>query len=94
MPLTLTGFLICRTLDEADRVSALVPAHVETTRQERGCLSYEVWRSMADPVCFAVRAVYRDRDALAEHQVRAAGTNWGLATRGATRDFRLTENEG
>ena len=94
MPLTLTGFLICRTLDEADRVSALIPAHVAATRDERGCLDYEIWRSMADPVCFAVRAVYRDREALAAHQVRTSGSDWGRVTGGATRDFRLTETDG
>ena len=93
MPLTLTGFLICRTLDEADRVSALIPAHVTATRAELGCLDYEIWRSMADPVCFAVRAVYRDRDALAAHQVRTTGNDWGRTTNGATRDFRITETD-
>jgi quinol monooxygenase YgiN len=91
MPVTLTGFLICRTLEESDRVSHLLPEHVRLTREEMGCLSYEVYRSMADPVCFAVRAVYRDRDSLAAHQVRAGDTDWGRATKGATRDFRLTE---
>lgn len=86
----LTGFLRCRTLEEADRVSLLLPEHVRLTRAEAGCLSFEVFRSMADPVCFAVREVFRDRAAFEAHQRRAAGSVWGRATRGIPRDYRIS----
>lgn len=89
---TLTGFLICRSLEEADRVSQLLPDHVAATRAEPGCLSFEVWRSMADPVRFAVREVFRDRASLDAHRERMKGTPWAVATEGVVRDYRVTES--
>ena len=85
----LTGFLLCRSLDEADRVSHLLPDHVRLTRAEAGCLSFEVFRSMADPMRFAVREVFRDRAAFEAHQRRAQASVWGKATRGIPRDYRI-----
>ena len=54
----LTGFMICRSLEEADRVAALLPDHIRLSRAEPGCKLFEVIRSMADPVRFAVREIY------------------------------------
>lgn len=85
----LTGFLICRSLEEADRVSHLLSDHIRLTRAEAGCLSFEVFRSMADPLRFAVREVFRDRAAFAAHQDRASASVWGRATRGIPRDYRI-----
>ncbi|MFZ5708194.1 MAG: putative quinol monooxygenase [Pseudomonadota bacterium] len=91
MPITLTGFLTCRTLAEADRASETLADHLRSTLAEDGCMSFEIHRSMADPVCFAVRAVFRDRESLAAHLARAGTSDWGKATRHAARDFRLSE---
>lgn len=90
---TLTGFLICRSLEEADRVSALLPEHVRLTRAEPGCLGFEVFRSHADPVRFAVSEAFRDRAAFEAHQARAAGTIWARATKGIPRDYRIVEEK-
>lgn len=91
---TLTGFLICRSLEEADRVSELLDAHLRATRAEPGCLSFEVVRSMADPARFAVREVFADRAAYDAHQARLRQTRWWLETEGIPRDYRLTEEDG
>ena len=88
---TLTGFLICRSLDEADRVSELLPEHIRLTRAEPGCLGFEVFRSHSDPVRFAVSEVFRDRAAFEAHQARAAGTLWARATKAIPRDYRIVE---
>ncbi|MCV2869962.1 antibiotic biosynthesis monooxygenase [Defluviimonas sp. WL0002] len=85
----LTGFLVCRSLEEADRVSHLLPDHIRLTRAEPGCLSFEVFRSMADPLRFAVREVFRDRAAFKAHQVRVQCSIWGRATRCIPRDYRI-----
>lgn len=86
----LTGFLRCRTMEEADRVSMLLPEHLRLTRAEPGCLNFDVVRSMSDPACFAVREVFRDRAAFDAHQKRAQASLWGRATRGIPRDYRVT----
>jgi len=88
---TLTGFLICRSLEEADRAAALLPEHIRLTRAEPGCLVFEVVRSMSDPIRFAVREVFVDRAAFDAHQARVADSDWGRATRGIGRDYVLTE---
>jgi quinol monooxygenase YgiN len=89
--ITLTGFLICRSLEEADRVSTLLPDHIRLTREETGCISFEVWRSMADPVRFAVREIFRDRAAFDAHHERMKTSDWWLRTKDIPRDYRITE---
>lgn len=89
--IALNGFLICRSLEEADRVSELLPDHIRLTRAEPGCLRFEVFRSHADPIRFAVSEVFRDREAFEAHQARVAGTIWARATRGIPRDYTITE---
>jgi quinol monooxygenase YgiN len=88
---SLSGFLICRTLEEADRVSVLLPDHIRLTRAEPGCLRFEVFRSQSDPVRFAVTEVFRDRAAFEAHQARAKDTIWAKATKGIPRDYKITE---
>ena len=89
--ISLSGFLLCRSLEEADRVSELLPEHIRLTRAEAGCLRFEVFRSQSDPVRFAVREVFRDRAAFEAHQARAASTVWAKATKGIPRDYKITE---
>lgn len=91
--IALNGFLICRTLEEADRVSQILPEHIRLTRAESGCLRFEVFRSQADPVRFAVSELFRDREAFDAHQARAAETIWARATKGIPRDYRITEEK-
>lgn len=90
----LTGFLICRTLEEADRVASLLPEHIRLTRAEPGCKTFEVIRSMADPVRFAVREIFTSRADFEAHQTRALTTLWGRSTKGIPRDYVLTEADG
>ena len=90
----LTGFLICRTLDESDRVAALLPDHIRLTRSEPGCQVFEVIRSMSDPLRFAVREVFASRADFEAHQSRARESIWGRSTKGIPRDYMLTEGGG
>ena len=91
MPLFLTGFLICRSLEEADRVAALLPEHIRLTRDEPGCLSIEVFRSSADPCRFAVAESFASRGAFAAHQERAKASLWGQSTPNIPREYEITE---
>ncbi len=88
--IVLTGFLRCRSLEEADRVSEILPEHIRLTRAEPGCLSFEVIRSMADPVCFAVREVFRDKEAFEAHQARTRASPWWRATKAIPRDYKVS----
>jgi quinol monooxygenase YgiN len=90
--IALHGFLVCPTAEEADRISLLLPEHVRLTRAEPGCLMFEVWRSREDPTRFAVAEHFRDREAFERHRQRAAQSDWGKATQGLVRDYRITES--
>lgn len=92
MPVTLNGFLVCRTLEEADRVSKLLPEHIRMTRAEIGCVRFEVWRSQADPVRFAVREIFTSRETFQAHQDRTRDSLWWASTQHIPRDFRVTES--
>lgn len=89
--ITLAGFLICRSLEEADRAAALLPEHMRLTRAEPGCLHFDVIRSMSDPVRFAVYETFRDRAAFDAHQARTRASTWWQATRHIPRDYRIEE---
>lgn len=90
----LTGFLICRTLEEADRVAAMLPEHIRLTRAEPGCLAFEVIRSMSDPVRFAVREIFASKADFLAHQSRTSTSPWARATKSIPRDYVLTEDGG
>lgn len=90
--ISLSGFLIARTLEEADRVAAHLPDHIRLTRAEPGCLRFEVIRSHADPCRFAVTETFTDRAAFQAHQARAAATVWARVTAGIPRDYTITED--
>ncbi|MGB3315558.1 MAG: putative quinol monooxygenase [Albidovulum sp.] len=89
--ITLSGFLICRSLEEADRVAVLLPEHVRLTRAEPGCIRFEVLRSHSDPTRFAVSEAFTDRAAFDAHQARAVDTLWAKATKGIPRKYEIRD---
>ena len=89
--LRLTGFLICPTMDEADRVSHLLPAELARWKAEPGCLGVEVWRSHEDPTRFAVLHRFADRGAYERHVEAARDSAWGRATAHLKRELRLED---
>src|SRR5690606_10470481 len=93
MTVYLSGFLLCRSLEEADRVAALLPEHIRLTRAEPGCLRLEVCRTHADRCRFPVSESCRDRAAFTAHQARAADTIWARATKGVPRDYVIRDGE-
>ena len=87
----LTGFLICRTMEEADRAASLLPEHIRLTRAEPGCEKFEVVRSMSDPLRFAVSEIFASRADFDAHSARARASAWGRATPNIPRDFTIPE---
>jgi len=89
----LTGFLICRSLEESDIVAAALPEHIRLTRAEVGCLSFDVLRSSADPCRFAVRETFRSPEDFDAHQVRTRASAWWIETQHIPRDFKIIESD-
>jgi quinol monooxygenase YgiN len=69
-----------------------LPDHIRLTRDEPGCLSFEVTPS-ADPLIWQVEERFADRAAFDAHQARVVQSDWGAQTKGITRDYTVTEDE-
>lgn len=86
-----TGFLLCRSLEESDRAAAALPEHIRLSRAEPGCELFEVVRSAADPCRFALRETFRTPEDFDAHQARTRASDWWKQTQHIPRDFKITE---
>ena len=80
-------------MPEADleAVHAELPTHIRATREEPGCIAFDVAPSAADPCRFDVSEVFLDRAAFDEHQRRAGATRWAEVSARAQRHYEITE---
>jgi quinol monooxygenase YgiN len=85
----LNGKLICADQDESARVHAALPAHIDLTRAEHSCLSFDVTQS-ADPLVWDVCERFVDAAAFTAHQTRTAASEWAEVTAGIKRDYKVT----
>lgn len=86
-----TGFLICRSLEESDRAAAALPEHTRLSRDEPGCLKFEVIRSAVDPCRFALQETFRSPEDFDVHQARTRASDWWTATQHIPREFKIFE---
>ena len=86
----LTGRLICTTHAQARAVMVALPEHIRLTRDEPGCVAFDVTPSN-DPLIWQVEERFADPAAFAAHQERVAQSEWGAQTAGITRDYTVTE---
>lgn len=86
----LRGQMICMTEDEAQVLRQHLARHVDLTRAEPGCLTFEVTPT-DDPMVYEVMEAFADRASFDAHQARTRDSAWFAATRGILRDFRLEE---
>lgn len=84
----LTGRLICRGAAEARIVAEHLPRHVELTRAEPGCISFEVTPT-TDPLVWQVEERFEDEAVFRAHQARVAASDWGRATVGIERRYSI-----
>lgn len=84
----LTGELVCRNAAEAAIVATHLPEHIELTRAEPGCLSFEV-AATDDPLVWTVEEHFASEDAFAAHQTRVTGSDWGRSTADIERHYEV-----
>lgn len=87
--INLTGQLICQGDDEIAVVAGLIPRHIELTRAELGCISFEV-NQTDDPRVWDVTESFQDADSFHLHQARVKANEWGRATAGIKRSYSVT----
>ncbi|MBP2414670.1 quinol monooxygenase YgiN [Arthrobacter stackebrandtii] len=85
----LTGLLICDGGEQLAAVVAHLPLHLELTRAEPGCLSFDVVQT-ADPLVWEVSERFVDAAAFGLHQQRVRASEWGRETQGIRRDYSLS----
>jgi quinol monooxygenase YgiN len=84
----LTGLLICETPEQARIVVDQLPLHVELTRSEPGCVTFEVTQT-ENPLVWQVDELFQDAVSFAAHQQRVAASEWGRATAGIERRYEV-----
>ena len=85
----LNGTLICKDLSDVSIVERFLPKHVELSRDEPGCLRFEVTQS-DDPLVWNVSELFTDQASFDSHQARVKASEWGQATAHIQRDYTIT----
>lgn len=84
----LTGQLRCADDSQADMVRRHLARHIELTRAEPGCVSFEVHQG-SGPLVRQVEEVFADQAALDRHQERVAARLWGRQTQGIEHRYAI-----
>lgn len=82
----LTGQLICKGEEQLAAVVENLPRHLELTRAEPGCVSFEVMQTL-DPMVWDVSERFEDASSFELHQARVRSSEWGHATAGIKRNY-------
>ena len=86
----LKGYIVVPDSDLA-AVATELPRHIELTRQEPGCLVFEVVQDGLNKNTFTVYEEFTGNDSFAFHQERIKGSSWALATVRVERHYQLDE---
>jgi quinol monooxygenase YgiN len=85
---TLTGLLVCKDENESSIVHRFLAMHLSSTRAEVGCISFGVAQT-SDPLVWQVDEEFADTAAFEAHQRRVSTSEWGRATQGIERRYRI-----
>jgi quinol monooxygenase YgiN len=87
--IVLTGQLICQGDGEITVVTEFLPRHIELTRAEPGCISFEV-RQSDNPSVWDVSECFKDARSFERHQARVKASEWGSATASIKRSYSVS----
>lgn len=88
----LSGRLVCPDLEAAEALGRALPDHIRLTRDEPGCLSFDVLPT-DDPLVWLVAERFVDRPAFETHQARARASGFAAATATIARHYTITEQD-
>ncbi|HBC3811847.1 TPA: antibiotic biosynthesis monooxygenase [Vibrio alginolyticus] len=77
--------------NELEVVATALENHIELTRNEVGCLIFEVTQSNELPTRFIVYEEFTDKTAFENHQARVKASDWGRVTVNVKRTYRIEE---
>ncbi|WLD59630.1 antibiotic biosynthesis monooxygenase [Salinispirillum sp. LH 10-3-1] len=86
----LEGHIVVSDADLA-AVMAELPAHIQLTRLEEGCLHFEVTQSPGAENVFFVSEEFIDRASFEAHQSHVKSSEWGRVASNVERHYQVTE---
>jgi quinol monooxygenase YgiN len=85
-----TGTLICANEAQRQIVLAHLPAHIEASRAEPGCLKFNV-QPTENPLIWRLDESFATTEDFNMHQQRTKASLWGQVSSEIGRDFTFTE---
>ncbi|MEM0955854.1 MAG: putative quinol monooxygenase [Pseudomonadota bacterium] len=76
---------------DLDAVRRALPGHVEATRRETGCITFEITEDPAQPGSFVVYEEFSSWEAFEYHQQRAGDSRWGQVAAASQRHYAIEE---
>ncbi|WP_368188080.1 putative quinol monooxygenase [Aestuariibius sp. HNIBRBA575] len=89
MSVHLNGYILVPQ-DRLNDIRAALVDHIRLTRQEPGCISFNVDENPDIPGRFDVAEEFTDADSFAAHQTRVKASDWGRISAGIERDYTIT----
>ncbi len=77
----LDGTLVVNSAAMLAVIEMYLDDHIALSRAEPGCEKFEVYPDANNPYHYIVSEIYETEEAFAAHQVRAAASEWGQATK-------------
>ncbi|EAS64929.1 antibiotic biosynthesis monooxygenase [Photobacterium angustum] len=88
----LKGFIVVPE-EELNLVSKALEKHVELTKQESGCLVFNVYQRSHFPCYFDVYEEFSNITAFEHHQRRVKASEWGKVTLNVERHYEVWQTE-
>jgi quinol monooxygenase YgiN len=67
--------------------------HQRLTREEAGCLQFDVFQDSDNANKFNVYEEFVDQQAFNNHQLRVKSSSWGVVTVNVERHYQISNNE-
>ena len=86
----LEGYIVVPDSD-MEKVSNELPVHIDLTKNEEGCLIFNVAQDEVVKNKFHVYEEFTDQEAFSAHQDRVRNSKWGTVTKDVERFYEITE---
>lgn len=88
---SLTRHLFCADATQLMTALTLLPDHVRLSREEPGCLRFDLWQDGDDPSIWHLIELFRDAEALEAQRARTQDSAWGRDGAAIGRDIHRRE---
>jgi len=86
----LEGYIVVPEPD-LENIKSELPSHIKFTREEAGCLKFNVNQDQSDSCRFNVYEEFSSKEAFSLHQSRVQSSYWGEITKNVERYYQISE---